>query len=125
MQKKIVTTQAPGAIGPYSQGIELEKLVFSSGQMGADPVSGELVQGLEAQAHQTLKNLTAVLAAAGVGLNNVVKTTVFLENMDDFGTVNGIYSQYFTAEPLPARSTVQVAKLPKGALVEIEAIAVK
>ena len=125
MHNKIATDKAPGAIGPYSQAIEIDNLVFTSGQLGADPATGELPAGVEAQTEQALQNLKAVLAGAGLGLENVVKTTVFIDSMDDFGTINGIYAKHFISEPLPARSCVEVAKLPKGALVEIEAIALK
>ena len=125
MHKRINTDKAPAAIGPYSQAIEIDNLVFTSGQLGADPATGALANGVEAQAHTALATLTPVLAAAGLGRNHVIKTTVFIDSMDDFGAVNGVYSQYFNADPLPARSCVEVAKLPKGALVEIEAIAKK
>lgn len=122
--KEIKTTKAPGAIGPYSQAIEVNGLVYTSGQIGIDPATGAIVGGVEAQAHQVCKNLTELLKAAGTSMDNVVKTTVFIKNMNDFGTVNGIYAQYFT-EPYPARSCVEVARLPKDVLVEIEVIAEK
>ncbi len=122
--KEIKTTKAPGAIGPYSQAIEVNGLVYTSGQIGIDPATGAIVEGVEAQAHQVCKNLTELLKAAGTSMDNVVKTTVFIKNMNDFGTVNGIYAQYFT-EPYPARSCVEVARLPKDVLVEIEVIAEK
>ena len=125
MHNKIATDKAPGAIGPYSQGIEIDNLVFTSGQLGADPATGELAAGVEAQTEQALQNLKAVLAGAKLTLANVIKTTVFIDSMDDFTKINNIYAQYFAHEPLPARSCVEVAKLPKGALVEIEAIALK
>jgi endoribonuclease L-PSP, putative len=125
MHNKIATDKAPGAIGPYSQGIEIDNLVFTSGQLGADPTTGELAAGVEAQTEQALQNLKAVLAGAKLTLANVIKTTVFIDSMDDFTKINNIYAQYFAHEPLPARSCVEVAKLPKGALVEIEAIALK
>jgi len=125
MHNKIATDKAPGAIGPYSQGIEIDNLVFTSGQLGADPATGELAAGVEAQTEQALQNLKAVLAGAKLTLANVIKTTVFIDSMDDFTKINNIYARYFAHEPLPARSCVEVAKLPKGALVEIEAIAVK
>lgn len=118
------TPNAPGAIGPYVQGVDTGSLVFTSGQLGLDPATGELPAGIEAQTHRSLKNLGAILAAAGLGYENVVKTTVFVKDLKDFGTVNAIYGTYFTAS-LPARSCVQVAALPKDALVEIECIAVR
>ena len=120
--KEIKTTKAPGAIGPYSQAIEVNGLVYTSGQIGIDPATGAIVEGVEAQAHQVCKNLTELLKAAGTSMDNVVKTTVFIQDMNDFGTVNGIYAQYFT-EPFPARSCVEVARLPKDVLVECEVIA--
>ena len=122
--KEIKTTKAPGAIGPYSQAIEVNGLVYTSGQIGIDPATGAIVEGVEAQAHQVCKNLTELLKAAGTSMDIVVKTTVFIKDMNDFGTVNGIYAQYFT-EPYPARSCVEVARLPKDVLVEIEVIAEK
>ncbi len=125
MKTVIATTAAPGAIGPYSQAIEANGLVFVSGQIPLDPATGAFVPGgVEAQAEQSLKNLKAVLEAAGCSLADVVKTTVFLTNMGDFAAVNEVYARFFTAE-CPARSAVQVGALPKGALVEIEAIAAK
>ena len=122
--KKIVSTdKAPKAIGPYSQAIRTENLVFTAGQVGLDPVTMELVQdGIEAQTRQALTNLKHVLEIADSGLNFVVKTTVFLQDMRDFANMNAIYSEFFPENP-PARSTVQVAALPKGALIEIECIA--
>ena len=120
----IATSGAPGAIGPYAQGVDTGALVFTSGQLGLDPATGALPAGIEAQTHQSLKNLGAILAAAGLGYDNVVKTTVFLQDLGDFAAVNAIYATYFT-KTLPARSCVQVAALPKGALVEIECIAVR
>ena len=99
-------------------------MVFTSGQLGLDPETGTLPEGIEAQTHQALKNLGAVLEAAGVGYEDVVRTMVFLDNMDDFATVNAIYAEYFK-ESAPARSCVEVARLPKGGLIEIEAIAAK
>jgi len=122
--KKIVSTdKAPKAIGPYSQAIRTENLVFTAGQVGLDPVTMELVQdGIEAQTRQALTNLKHVLEIADSGLNFVVKTTVFLQDMRDFANMNAIYSEFFPENP-PARSTVQVAALPKDALIEIECIA--
>ncbi|MBP6440102.1 MAG: RidA family protein [Caldilineaceae bacterium] len=121
-RKVISTSQAPAAIGPYSQAIRSGNLLFASGQLGLDPATGNLVEGIEAQTRQALANLQAVLAAAGGSVANVVKTTIFLADMADFATVNAIYGEVFRHEP-PARSTVQVAALPKGGLVEIEVIA--
>jgi len=118
----ISTGGAPGAIGPYSQAVEVDGLVFCSGQLGLDPVSGELVDGVEAQAQRALRNLGAVLDAAGVAWADVAKTTIFLADMADFAAVNAVYGSVMP-DPPPARSTVGVAGLPKGARVEIEAIA--
>ncbi len=122
--KKIVSTEkAPRAIGPYSQAIRIEDLVFTAGQVGLDPVTMELVEGgIEAQTRQVLTNLRHVLENADSGLKFVVKTTVFLQDMADFARMNSVYAEFFPENP-PARSTVQVAGLPKGALVEIECIA--
>ena len=121
-RQAISTGGAPGAIGPYSQAIRSGDMVFCSGQLGLDPASGELVDGVEAQAERALRNLQSVLDAAGLGFDDVVKTTIFLTDMADFATVNAVYAR-FMPDPPPARSTVQVAALPKGGLVEIEAIA--
>ena len=118
----IATSGTPGAIGPYSQAIAMDCLVFCSGQLGLDPATGNLVDGVEAQAERSMQNLTAVLAAAGLSMTDVVKTTVFLADMGDFAAVNAVYGR-FMPDPPPARSTVAVAGLPKGGLVEIEAIA--
>ncbi len=122
--KKIVHTEkAPKAIGPYSQAIVIEKLVYTAGQVGLDPATMELVEGgVEAQTRQVLTNLKHVLESADSGLNFVVKTTVFLMNMADFANMNAVYAEFFAEKP-PARSTVQVSGLPKGALVEIECVA--
>jgi 2-iminobutanoate/2-iminopropanoate deaminase len=121
-RQAIATSGAPGAIGPYSQAIASGDLVFCSGQLGLDPATGELVDGVEAQADRAMRNLGAVLDAAGCTLADVVKTTIFLADMADFATVNGVYGRY-VPDPPPARSTVQAAALPKGGRVEIEAIA--
>lgn len=121
--KKLVTSAAPAAIGPYSQGYETAGLVYSSGQIPVDPATGEVPQGIEAQAEQSCKNVQAVLAAAGVGMDKVVKTTCFLQDMADFAAFNAVYEKYFTSKP--ARSCVAVAALPKAVLCEIEAIAEK
>jgi len=120
----ISTTEAPKAIGPYSQGVSAGGLVFVSGQIGLDPKTNELVGGgIEAQTLQVLRNISAILGASGASLDGVVKTTVFLKNLKDFTAMNNIYAQFF-GKSLPARATVQVADLPKGALVEIDCIAV-
>ena len=122
-RQAIATSGAPAAIGPYSQAIAVDGLLFCSGQLGLDPASGAIVEGgVEAQAERSLDNLTAVLDAAGLTWSDVVKTTIFLADIADFAAVNAVYGR-FTPEPPPARSTVQVAALPKGGLVEIEAIA--
>ena len=121
----VSTTGAPAAIGPYSQGITAGDLVFCSGQVGLDPATGSLVEGgVEAQAERALRNLTAVLDAAGCSLDDVVKTTVFLAAIGDFAKVNEVYGR-FMPDPPPARSTFAVGALPRGALVEVEAIAVR
>jgi 2-iminobutanoate/2-iminopropanoate deaminase len=122
---KIETTNAPAAIGPYSQAVLAGNLLFLSGQIPLDPATGALVAGgIEAQTRQVMSNLQAVLAAAGLGFDNLVKTTIFLADLGDFATVNRIYGESCGAVA-PARATVQVAALPKGALVEIEGIAVR
>ena len=120
--KTVSTKNAPAAIGPYSQAQLAGNLVYTSGQIGIDPETGSVVEGLEAQAHQVFKNLSELLKAAGSDMSKVVKTTVFIQNMNDFGVINGIYAQYFT-EPFPARSCVEVSRLPKNVLLECEAIA--
>ena len=120
--KAVSTNKAPAAIGPYSQAQIAGGFVFASGQIPIIPETGALAEGLEAQAHQVFKNLGELLKAAGSDLSKTVKTTVFIKNMDDFGAINAIYAQYFT-EPFPARSCVEVARLPKDALVECEVIA--
>jgi 2-iminobutanoate/2-iminopropanoate deaminase len=123
-QKKAVeTADAPKAIGPYSQAIVANGFVFAAGQIGTDPKTGALADGVEAQAEQVLKNLAAVLKASGSSMENVVKATVFLADMNDFAKMNEIYGKHFNA-PFPARSTVQVARLPRDAKIEIEVIAV-
>lgn len=126
MKTVIATTAAPAAIGPYSQAIDCGSFVFTSGQVPFDPATGVLVEGdITVQTHQVFKNIKAVLAAAGLTMDNVVKTTVFLQNMGDFAAMNAVYAEYFTEGQYPARSAVEVAALPKGALVEIETICVK
>ena len=117
----IETKNAPGAIGPYSQGYAVNGFVFTSGQIPVDPITGEIPQGIAAQAHQSCKNVGAILASANVDFSKVVKTTCFLADMADFATFNEVYAQYFTSKP--ARSCVAVKSLPKGVLCEIEAIA--
>jgi 2-iminobutanoate/2-iminopropanoate deaminase len=119
----IATDRAPRAIGPYSQAVRAGELIFASGQIPIDPVTGEFVPGgIVEQTEQVLRNLTAVFEAAGVTMNQVIKTTVFLANMDDFAAMNEVYGRFFGSEP-PARATVQAARLPRDARVEIEAIA--
>lgn len=123
MKKVISTSKAPAAIGPYSQAIQVGNLVFASGQIPIDPATGSFVEGaVKEQARQSLTNVKAILDEAGLTLDNVVKTTVFLADMNDFADVNAVYAEFF-AEPYPARSAVAVKTLPKGALVEIEVIA--
>lgn len=125
MHKQVVVTEdAPRAIGPYSAGVKIGNFVYTAGQLGIDPESGALVEGgIEAQTRQALRNLKAVLGAAGSSLENVVKTTVFLRDMNEFVAMNGVYAEFFT-ENFPARSAVQVARLPLDGAVEIEAVAV-
>lgn len=123
MREAINTTNAPAAIGPYSQAIKINSLVFTSGQIPIDPATGEIVSGdVKAQTEQALKNLEAVLAAAGSSLNKVAKTTLFIKDMNDFASINDVYAKFFQ-EVSPARSTVEVARLPKDVLIEIEAVA--
>ncbi len=123
MSRQIIhTDNAPAAVGPYSQAVKIGNLVYTAGQIGIDPATGEMQQGLEAQARQVMANLQAVLEAAGASFAGVVKTTIFITDMADFGVINGIYGAFFPENP-PARSTVAVAQLPLGALVEIEAVA--
>ncbi|MFA6872709.1 MAG: RidA family protein [Bacteroidaceae bacterium] len=124
MKKVIATSAAPGAIGPYSQAIEVGNMVFTSGQIPLDPATGTMPEGIEAQTRQSLTNVQNVLAAAGLTMDNVVKTTVFLADMSLFAPMNEVYATFFTGE-CPARSAVAVREIPKGALVEIETIAVK
>ena len=121
--KVISTPNAPAAIGPYSQGYEANGFVYTSGQIPVDPANGAIPQGIAGQAHQSCKNVGAILAAAGIGYENVVKTTCFLADMADFAQFNAVYEQYFVSKP--ARSCVAVKDLPKGVLCEVEAIAVK
>lgn len=120
--KQISTNNAPQAIGPYSQAIISNGLVFCSGQIPINPETGAIVEGLEAQAHQVFKNIKNLLEAGGTTINNVIKTSVFIKDMNDFGKINEIYAEYFT-DPFPARSCVEVARLPKDVLLECEVIA--
>lgn len=122
--KTVKTDKAPAAIGPYSQAQITGDLVFASGQIPIIPETGEIAVDLEAQANQVFKNISEILKAAGTDISKVVKTTVFIKNMDDFAKINEIYAQYFT-EPFPARSCVEVARLPKDVLLECEVIAEK
>jgi 2-iminobutanoate/2-iminopropanoate deaminase len=122
VRAQVQTSAAPAAIGPYSQAIRVGGFVFTAGQVGAEPSGGALVDGVAAQADRALRNLAAVLAAAGSSLERVVKTTIFLTDMDDFAAVNEVYARHLSP-PFPARSTVTVKALPKGALVEIEMVA--
>jgi len=125
MKKIIATDKAPAAIGPYSQAVEINGLVFTSGVIPIVPATGELVQGgIEEQADQAIGNLKALIEASGARIEDTVKTVVFIKNMDDFAKVNEIYSKYFTGD-CPARSCVEVARLPKDVLIEIEAIVAK
>ena len=120
----ITTADAPAAIGPYVQGVNLGAMTITSGQLPINPLDGTMPGDIAEQARQSLENIKAILAAAGMGMPNVVKTTVLLQDMADFAAMNEVYAEYFT-EPYPARAAFQVAKLPKGALVEIEAVAVQ
>ena len=125
MEKKIINAEnAPAAVGPYCHAVEAGDFVFTSGQIGLDPNTQELAEGIEAQTKQVLENLKAVLKAAGLTLSDVIKTTVFLDDVSDFGVVNEIYETYFN-DSKPARSCVEAGALPKGALSEIEVIAAK
>ena len=124
MKNVISTDKAPAAIGPYSQAIEINGMVFTSGQIPVNPATGEIAATVEEQAEQALKNVAAVLAAAGTGMENVIKTTVFIKEMNDFAKINEIYAKFFTGA-YPARSCVEVARLPKDVLIEVEAIATK
>jgi 2-iminobutanoate/2-iminopropanoate deaminase len=121
-RKAISTAAAPAAIGPYNQAIEVDGFLFCSGQLGLDPVTGQLLEGVEAQVERALLNLEAVLGAAGMTTADIVKTNVYLVDLDHFAAVNSIYAKHMVP-PTPARSTVEVAALPRNALVEIEAIA--
>ena len=120
---EIKTSQAPKAIGPYSQAIRAGNMIFVSGQIPIDPATGTVAMGIEQQAAQVFENVAAVLAAAGASFSDVAKTTVFIRNMDDFAKVNEVYARYFAA-PFPARACVEVSRLPKDVLIEVEAVAV-
>ena len=124
MKNPVSTTAAPGAIGPYSQAIDTGSMLYASGQIPINPIDGTIPEGIKAQAAQSLANVKAILDAAGLTLNNVVKTTVFLADMNDFAAMNEVYAEAFKA-PYPARSAVAVRELPKKVLVEIEVIAVR
>ena len=124
MQKVISTDKAPGAIGPYSQAIEVNGMVFTSGVIPVDPATGVIPEGVEAQAPQAFTNLTNLVEASGAAMSQVVKTTVFIKEMNDFGKINEIYAKFFK-EPYPSRSCVEVARLPKDVLLEVEAIVAK
>ena len=124
MKKIIATTNAPSAIGPYSQAVDCGAFLITSGQVPFDPATGEFVPGgIAEQTRQSLTNVKAILEAAGLTMDHVVKTTVFLQDMGDFAAMNAVYAEFFTEGNYPARSAVEVAKLPKGALVEVEAVA--
>ncbi len=122
--KPITTNNAPAAIGPYSQAIETGNTIYTSGVIPVEPSTGDIPEGAKAQADQALKNLSNLLKAAGVTMDHVVKTTVFIKNMEDFSTINEVYAAYFK-QNYPARSCVEVARLPKDVLIEIEAVAIK
>lgn len=124
MKKVISTENAPAAIGPYSQAIEVNGMVYTSGVIPVVPSTGEIPEGSKAQAKQALTNLSNLLEAAGTSMDNVIKTTVFIKEMDDFGTINEVYATFFKGD-YPARSCVEVARLPKDVMLEIEAIAIK
>ena len=125
MKQIIATSAAPAAIGPYSQGVDGGSVVITSGQLPIDPTTGAFAEGgIAGQTWQSLENVKAILAQAGLGMENIIKTTVFLKDMNDFAAMNEVYASFFPADP-PARSAVEVARLPKDAMVEIEAIAVR
>ena len=124
MKNVISTTSAPAAIGPYSQANEVNGMVYTSGIIPVDPATGEIPTGAAAQADRVFKSMSALLEAAGTSMSNVVKTTVFIKNMNDFAAINEVYAKYFP-EPFPARSCIEVARIPKDVLLEAEAIAIK
>lgn len=123
MRKTVFTDKAPGAIGPYSQANIVGDFIFASGQVGINPATGEVAEGVEAQTDQVLKNVRAIIEAAGATMDNVVKTTCFLKDMNDFVAMNGVYATHFKEGSYPSRSAVEVARLPKDVLIEIEVIA--
>lgn len=123
MKKIINTDKAPAAIGPYAQAVEIDNLVITSGQLPIDPATGAFPEGIAEQTRQSLTNVKSILAEAGLGMDKVIKTTVFLSDMNNFGAMNEVYATFFTEGSFPARSAVEVARLPKDALVEIEVIA--
>ena len=123
MQKTINTDRAPAAIGPYAQAVAIDGLVITSGQLPIDPATGAFPEGIQAQTRQSLTNVKSILEEAGSGMDKVIKTTVFLSDMENFGAMNEVYATFFTSGSFPARSAVEVARLPKDALVEIEVIA--
>lgn len=125
MKKIVNTDKAPAAIGPYAQAVEIDSLVITSGQLPIDPATGAFPEGIAEQTRQSLTNVKAILAEAGLGMDKVIKTTVFLSDMNNFGAMNEVYATFFGESGYPARSAVEVARLPKDALVEIEVIAVK
>lgn len=125
MKKIVNTDKAPAAIGPYAQAVEIDGLVITSGQLPIDPATGAFPDGIAEQTRQSLTNVKSILAEAGLGMDKVVKTTVFLSDMNNFGAMNEVYATFFGEGGYPARSAVEVARLPKDALVEIEVIAVK
>ena len=125
MKKIVNTDKAPAAIGPYAQAVEIDSLVITSGQLPIDPATGAFPEGIAEQTRQSLTNVKAILAEAGLGMDKVIKTTVILSDMNNFGAMNEVYATFFGEGGYPARSAVEVARLPKDALVEIEVIAVK
>lgn len=125
MKTIIATLNAPAAIGPYAQAVDGGSVLITSGQLGLDPTTGELAQGIEAQTRRALENVKAILAQAGLTMDSVIKTTVFLQHMSDFAAMNAVYAEFFTQGSYPARSAVEVGALPKGGLVEIECICAK
>ena len=125
MKNVISTEKAPGAIGPYSQAVEIDHLVYTSGQLGIDPATGAFGEGVQGQTAQALENVKAILETRGLTMDDIIKTTVFIKDMNDFGKINEVYAKYICGDILPARSCVEVARLPKDGLVEIEVIALK
>lgn len=123
MKRPVITDKAPAAIGPYAQANVVGDFIFASGQIPIDPATGEVVSDIAAQTHQVFKNIAAIMRAAGSDMDHVVKTTVFLKDMNDFGVMNGIYEEYFSKGNYPSRSAVEVARLPKDVLIEVEVIA--